>query len=196
MDIPQDIRIDFGGEVEEKDKAFRQMGYLVLLGVLLVYMVMAGQYEAYLDPFVIMFSIPFALTGVAFAYLLTGMYLSLQALLGVIMLVGIVVNNAIVLVDYINLLRARGLKLRESLLEAGERRLRPVLMTTLTTFFGMLPMAISQDQGAELWRPLAISVMGGLLVSTIVTLVIVPVIYSLFEEKLRRKKRFAEAEEV
>jgi hypothetical protein len=145
---------------------------------------------------VIMFSIPFALTGVAFAYLLTGMYLSLQALLGVIMLVGIVVNNAIVLVDYINLLRARGLKLRESLLEAGERRLRPVLMTTLTTFFGMLPMAISQDQGAELWRPLAISVMGGLLVSTIVTLVIVPVIYSLFEEKLRRKKRFAEAEEV
>lgn len=196
MNIPQDIRIDFGGEVEEKDKAFRQMGYLVLLGVLLVYMVMAGQYEAYLDPFVIMFSIPFALTGVAFAYLLTGMYLSLQALLGVIMLVGIVVNNAIVLVDYINLLRARGVKLRDSLLEAGERRLRPVLMTTLTTFFGMLPMAISQDQGAELWRPLAVSVMGGLLISTIVTLVIVPVIYSLFEEKLRRKKRFAEAEEV
>ncbi len=124
------------------------------------------------------------------------MYLSLQALLGVIMLVGIVVNNAIVLVDYINLLRARGVKLRDSLLEAGERRLRPVLMTTLTTFFGMLPMAISQDQGAELWRPLAVSVMGGLLISTIVTLVIVPVIYSLFEEKLRRKKRFAEAEEV
>ncbi len=196
VEIPHGVRINFGGEVEEQADAFRQMGYLVLLGVLLVYMVMAGQYEAYLDPFIIMFSIPFALTGVAFAYLLTGTYLSLQGLLGVIMLIGIVVNNAIVLVDYINLLRARGLKLREALLEAGERRLRPVLMTTLTTFFGMLPMAVSRGQGAELWQPLAISVMGGLLVSTIVTLVLVPVIYSLFEEKLRRTKRFEEGRQV
>ena len=120
------------------------------------------------------------------------MHLSLQALLGVVMLVGIVVNNAIVLVDYVNLLRARGTALKEALIQSGGRRLRPVLMTTLTTFFGMLPMALSNAQGAELWKPLAVSVMGGLMISTLVTLLLVPVIYSLFEEKLRRRGRFGE----
>ncbi len=196
LDIPPGIRVTFGGQVEEQADSFRQLGLLALLGVLLVYMVMAGQYEAYLDPFVIMFSVPFALSGVAFAYLLTGIYLSIQGILGVIMLVGIVVNNAIVLVDYINLVRARGLLLRPALLEAGERRLRPVLMTTLTTFFGMVPMAINQGEGAEVWRPLAVSVMGGLLLSTLVTLVLVPVVYSLVEERVRRSPRYQEAKEV
>lgn len=193
MDIPSTVTVEFGGQVREQGDAFRQMSLLVLLGIILVYMVMAGQYEAYLDPLVIMFSIPFALTGVAFAYLLSGLYLSLQGLLGIVMLVGIVVNNAIVLVDYVNLLRARGTPLREALVSAGGRRLRPVLMTTLTTFFGMLPMAMSGAQGAELWKPLAVSVMGGLMISTLVTLVLVPVIYSLFEEKLRKRARFRKA---
>jgi len=196
MEIPSGIRIEFGGEIKEQADAFRQMAYLILLGILLVYMVMAGQYEAYLDPFVIMFSIPFALTGVAMAYLATGIYLSLQGILGVIMLIGIVVNNAIVLVDYINLLRARGQKLRDALINAGERRLRPILMTTLTTFFGMLPMAVSQGQGSEMWRPLAVSVMGGLLVSMAVTLVLIPVVYSIVEERIRKVPRFTEAMEV
>ncbi|MBN1333234.1 MAG: efflux RND transporter permease subunit [Synergistales bacterium] len=196
MEIPSGIRIAFGGEIKEQADAFRQMGYLVLLGILLVYMVMAGQYEAYLDPFVIMFSIPFALTGVVLAYLITGIYLSLQGILGVIMLIGIVVNNAIVLVDYINLLRARGEKMREALISAGERRLRPILMTTLTTFFGMLPMAVSQGQGSEMWRPLAVSVMGGLVVSMGVTLLLIPVVYSIVEERVRKIPRFAEAMEV
>nr|HPI98025.1 efflux RND transporter permease subunit [Synergistales bacterium] len=196
MEIPSGVRIEFGGEIKEQGDAFRQMGYLVLLGILLVYMVMAGQYEAYLDPFVIMFSIPFALTGVVIAYLITGIYLSLQGILGVIMLIGIVVNNAIVLVDYINLLRARGQKIREALVNAGERRLRPILMTTLTTFFGMLPMAVSRGQGAEMWRPLAVSVMGGLLVSMAVTLVLIPVVYSIVEERIRKIPRFVEAMEV
>ncbi len=195
MEAPSGIRIEFGGEIKEQGDAFRQMGYLVLLGILLVYMVMAGQYEAYLDPFVIMFSIPFALTGVVMAYLATGLYMSLQGMLGVIMLIGIVVNNAIVLVDYINLLRARGQKLRDALISAGERRLRPILMTTLTTFFGMLPMALSQGQGAEMWRPLAVSVMGGLVVSMVVTLVLIPVVYSIIEERIRREPRFEEARE-
>lgn len=195
IEIPPGIRIAFGGEVEEQADAFRQLGLLVLLGLVLVYMVMAGQYEAYLDPFVIMLSVPFALTGVAFAYLLTGLYLSIQGMLGIIMLVGIVVNNAIVLVDYINLVRARGLMLRPALLEAGERRLRPVLMTTLTTFFGMVPMAINRGEGAEIWRPLAVSVMGGLLLSTLVTLILVPVVYSIVEEKIRGKPRYQEARE-
>ncbi len=196
LDLPPGVRIEFGGQVKEQSEAFLQMGYLVLLGILLVYMVMAGQYEAYLDPLVIMFSIPFALTGVVAAYLLTGLYLSLQGILGVIMLVGIVVNIAIVLVDYINLTRARGSYLRDALLQAGVRRLRSALMTTFTTFFGMSPMAVSQGQGAEMWRPLAVSVMGGLVVSMLVTLVLVPVVYSIFEEKIRRKPRFMEAREV
>jgi len=196
MELPEGVRISFGGQVKEQKEAFTQMGYLVLLGILLVYMVMAGLYEAYLDPLVIMFSIPFALTGVVFAYLVTGIYLSLQGMLGIIMLVGIVVNIAIVLVDYINLLRARGRKLREAIVEAGRRRLRSVLMTTLTTFFGMLPMAVSRGEGAELWRPLAVSVMGGLLVSMFVTLLLIPVMYCLVEEKIRRQKRFVEAKEV
>ncbi|MDK2846524.1 MAG: hypothetical protein PWR18_1127 [Synergistales bacterium] len=196
LKIPPGVRVEFGGEVEEQRKAFTQMGYLVLLGILLVYMVMAGQYEAYLDPLVIMFSVPFALTGVVAAYLLTGLYLSLQGVLGIIMLVGMVVNIAIVLVDYINLTRARGTPLRDALVQAGVRRLRPALMTTFTTFFGMLPMAVSQGQGAELWRPLAVSVMGGLVVSMLVTLVLVPVLYSLVEERIRRRPRFVEAREV
>ena len=196
MELPKGVRISFGGQVKEQKDAFTQMAFLVLLGVLLVYMVMAGLYEAYLDPLVIMFSIPFALTGVVFAYLVTGIYLSLQGMLGIIMLEGIVVNVAIVLVDYINLLRARGNALREAILAAGRRRLRPVLMTTLTTFFGMFPMAISRGEGAEIWRPLAVSVMGGLLVSMFVTLLLIPVVYSLVEEKLRKKKRFVEAKEV
>jgi HAE1 family hydrophobic/amphiphilic exporter-1 len=196
LKIPSGVRVEFGGEVEEQREAFTQMGYLVLLGILLVYMVMAGQYEAYLDPLVIMFSVPFALTGVVAAYLLTGLYLSLQGVLGIIMLVGMVVNIAIVLVDYINLTRARGTPLRDALVQAGVRRLRPALMTTFTTFFGMLPMAVSQGQGAELWRPLAVSVMGGLVVSMLVTLVLVPVLYSIVEEKIRRRPRFYEAREV
>ncbi len=193
LEIPQGVAIEFGGQIREQAEAFQQMALLVLLGVLLVYMVMAGQYEAYLDPFVIMFSIPFALTGVVFAFLLTGLYISLQAMLGVVMLVGIVVNNAIVLVDYVNLLRARGTPLRRALVESGGRRLRPVLMTTLTTFFGMLPMAVSNAIGSEVWKPLAVSVMGGLAFSTLITLVLVPVLYSFFEENVRRRGRFAEA---
>jgi HAE1 family hydrophobic/amphiphilic exporter-1 len=156
-------------------------------------MVMAGQFQAFLDPFVIMFSIPFALTGSVFLLLFTGTYLSLQGLLGIVMLIGIVVNNAIVLVSYVNLTRARGLGMRDALKEAGERRLRPILMTTLTTILGMLPMALSRGEGAEIWRPLAFSVIGGLTFSTLVTLVLVPVVYSLVEDKIRRKPRFADA---
>ena len=182
------------GDVEDLEETFMQMTFLILLGVVLVYMIMTGQYEAFLDPFVIMFSVPFALTGAIAALLVTGMYLSLQGLLGIVMLVGTVVNNAIVLVDYVNLLRARGYAMRDALIEGGERRLRPILMTTLTTILGMLPMALSRGEGAEIWRPLAVSVIGGLSFSTLVTLVLIPVVYSIVEEKIRRKPRFVEAE--
>ena len=193
LTLPPGMRIAFGGQVQEQADAFRQLGLLVLLGITLVYMVIAAQYEALLDPFIILFSVPFALTGVVMAFLLTGLYLSMQAFLGIIMLVGIVVNNAIVLLDYVGLLRARGMLLREALLEAGERRLRPILMTMLAAFLGMLPMAISRGQGAEMWRPLAISVMGGLAVSTFITLILVPTVYLVVETRLRKNPRFAEA---
>ncbi len=193
MAIPPGIRVAFGGQVQEQSDAFRQLTLLVILGMILVYMVIAAQYEALLDPFIILFSVPFALTGVVFAFLLTGLYLSMQAFLGIIMLVGIVVNNAIVLLDYVGLLRARGANLDDALLEAGERRLRPILMTMLAAFLGMLPMAVSRGQGAEMWRPLAVSVMGGLALSTFITLILVPVVYRVVETRLRRHPRFAEA---
>ena len=194
IDLPAGMRTDVTGDVEDLEETFMQMTFLILLGVVLVYMIMTGQYEAFLDPFVIMFSVPFALTGAIAALLLTGTYLSLQGLLGIVMLVGTVVNNAIVLVDYVNLLRARGYTMRDALIEGGERRLRPILMTTLTTILGMLPMALSRGEGAEIWRPLAVSVIGGLSFSTLVTLVLIPVVYSIVEEKIRRKPRFVEAE--
>ena len=193
VELGPGMRTVLGGDVEDLQDTFLQMGLLVLLGIVLVYMVMAGQFQAFLDPFVIMFSIPFALTGSVFLLLFTGTYLSLQGLLGIVMLIGIVVNNAIVLVSYVNLTRARGLGMMDALKEAGERRLRPILMTTLTTTLGMLPMALSRGEGAEIWRPLAFSVIGGLTFSTLVTLVLIPVVYSLVEDKVRRKPRFADA---
>lgn len=195
IELEAGMRTDVTGDVEDMADTYLQMGLLILLGITLVYMVMAGQFEALLDPFVIMFSIPFALTGVVILFLLTGVYISLQGLLGMVMLVGIVVNNAIVLVSYVNLLRARGLTMREALMEGGERRLRPILMTTLTTVLGMLPMALSRGEGAEIWRPLAISVIGGLSFATLVTLILIPVVYSLAEERIRRHPRFEEAKE-
>ena len=148
-----------------------------------MYMVMAAQFESLLDPFIVMFSVPFAWTGVAFGLLLTGVSLSVLAFLGLVMLAGIVVNNAIVLVDYINILRRDGMPLKEAVISGGAKRLRPVLMTTITTLFGMLPLALSKGEGSELWRPLGISMLGGLSLSTFITLVLVPVIYSGFKNK-------------
>jgi HAE1 family hydrophobic/amphiphilic exporter-1 len=128
-----------------------------------------------------MFSIPFAFVGVIWAFFITQTTLNIMSFIGLIILVGIVVKNAIVLIDYTNILRKRGLKLIEAVSLGGKHRLRPVLMTALTTMLGMLPMAMSQNEGSEMWRPLGITVIGGMLVSTLVTLVLIPVIYSIFE---------------
>jgi len=185
LDIPPGITISFGGEVEEQGEAFRDLTLLLLLGIILVYMVMASQFESLLDPFVIMFSVPFAFVGVVVAFLVTRMTLSLMSFIGIIMLMGIVVNNAIVMVDYINLLRGRGLELFEAIKKAAATRLRPVLMTTITTLFGILPMALTRGEGAEVYGPLGVTVIGGLMVSTLVTLVLVPVVYSIFETRLK-----------
>jgi HAE1 family hydrophobic/amphiphilic exporter-1 len=183
LDIPAGIDVRLGGQLTEKGDAFDDLYLILILGVLLVYMVMAAQFESLTDPFIIMLALPFTVIGVVWAFQITGLTLSVTTFIGVIMLVGIVVNNGIVLVDYINLLRKRGLALNQAVSEAGKSRLRPVLMTTLTTILAMLPMAMSQGMGREMFSPLGITVIGGLSVSTLITLVFVPVVYTLFHQK-------------
>ncbi len=183
LDIPADFSVGFGSEVEEQARAFGQLQAMLILAVLLVYGVMASQYESFLDPFIIMFSVPVSAIGVVLALKLTGTSFSLQAYIGVIMLAGIVVSNAILLVDYTNILRRRdGMALREAVETAGRTRLRPILMTSGATMLGLVPMALGIGEGAELQAPLARVVIGGLLASTMVTLVLVPTVYTLFEE--------------
>ncbi len=187
LKTPPGVTLDFGGEVEEQRKAFHDLTLLLAVGVILVYMVMASQFESLRLPFVIAFALPFAFTGVIWAFYLTGVTLNLMSFMAGIMLVGVVVNNAIVLIDYTNILRARGIGLKEAVAQAGRHRLRPVLMTTLTTVFGMLPLALSRGEGSEMWQPFGITAIGGLSLSALVTLILVPIIYSLFEARSERK---------
>jgi HAE1 family hydrophobic/amphiphilic exporter-1 len=180
------FQVGFGAEVEEQARAFRQLQMMLILAIVLVYAVMASQYESLRDPFIIMFSVPLAAIGVVLALKLTGTTFSLQAYIGVIMLAGIVVSNAILLVDYTNVLRRRdGLPLRQAVEQAGRTRLRPIIMTTLTTILGLVPMALAIGEGSELQAPLARVVIGGLAASTLITLVFVPTVYTLFEEGLK-----------
>lgn len=182
LPVPQDFSIVFGGEYEEQQKAFAELLLGFVLALVLVYMVMACQYESLRDPFVVMFSVPMAAIGVLLMLFLTGTTLNIQSFIGCIMLGGIVVNNAILLVDTINLLRRRdGLPLREAIEEAGRRRLRPILMTTLTTLLALTPMALGIGEGGAEQAPMARAVIGGLASSTLITLIFVPVVYSLFE---------------
>lgn len=185
MAIPQGMIINFGGEAEEQTKAFQDLSLLLILGIILVYMVMAAQFESLLDPFIVMFSIPFTFTGVLLGLFLTRNTLSIMSFLGVIMLMGIVVNNAIVLISYINILRARGFSVYDAITQGGKDRLRPVLMTTITTLVGLLPLALSSGEGSESWQPLGITMLGGLTVSTLITLLFVPTLYAIFEERVK-----------
>lgn len=178
--VPPAVSIRYAGLVKEQRESFRSLYLVLALSVALVYMVMAGQFESLRDPFIIMFSVPFAFTGVVAALAASGESLSLVSFLGAILLVGTVVNNAIVLVDYTNILRARGQSVFEAVRRAGRQRLRPVLMTTATTILGMVPLALSRGEGSATWKPLGLTVIGGLSVSTLVTLVLVPTVYSLF----------------
>jgi len=183
--VPPDFSVGFGEELEEQARSFKQLQLVLILAVLLVYAVMASQYESLRDPFIIMFSVPVAAIGVVLSLLLTGTSFSMQAYIGIIMLAGIVVSNAILLVDYINTLRRRdGMPLREAVELGGRTRLRPILMTSIATMLGLVPMAIGIGEGGELQAPLARVVIGGLLTSTMVTLVLVPAVYTLFEEGL------------
>ena len=181
--VPPDFSMGFGAEAEEQARAFAQLRLMLILAIILVYAVMASQYESLRDPFIIMFSVPLAAIGVVLALKLTGTSFSLQAYIGVIMLAGIVVSNAILLVDYTNVLRRRdSMPLREAVETAGRVRLRPILMTSLATMLGLVPMALGIGEGAELQAPLARVVIGGLLASTMITLIVVPTVYTLFEE--------------
>lgn len=187
---PANFSISFTGDYEEQQKANRELMISIILALFLVYMIMAMLYESLRDPLIVMFSVPLAVIGVAFILLLTGTSINVQAYIGMIMLGGIVVNNAILLVDYTNLLRHRdGFEMMEAIKEAGRRRLRPILMTALTTILGMIPLALGIGEGSEVQTPLARVVIGGLTSSTFITLIVIPVVYSLFEQ--RRQKRAA-----
>jgi multidrug efflux pump subunit AcrB len=180
MNFPSGIYWHIGGNAEDQAESFGDMMTLLVLIVLLVFIVMASQFESLRMPFIIMISVLFAFTGVFITLYITGTTLSLIALIGAIMLVGIVVKNGIVLVDFTNILRSRGLSLSQSVIASGKSRMRPVLMTTLTTILGMIPLAVSRGEGAEMWRPMGIAIIGGLTFSTILTLIVVPVLYAMF----------------
>jgi HAE1 family hydrophobic/amphiphilic exporter-1 len=177
--LPAGTVLAIRGQNDELQASTRSLLLALALAVFLVYLVMASQFESLLQPFIVLFSIPLAAVGVAAAVWLTGMPLSVMALIGLIMLAGIVVNNAIVLIDLVNQLRADGMARLDALVAGGQQRLRPILMTTLTTVLGLLPMAIGLGEGAELRAPMAITVISGLLVSMLLTLVVIPVVYSL-----------------
>ncbi|MBI4621501.1 MAG: efflux RND transporter permease subunit [Desulfobacterales bacterium] len=187
MGIPKGITVSLGGEIEEQRKAFHDLTMFLILGIIVVYMVMAALYGNLRDPFIIMFSVPFAFSGVFYAFYLTDTTLGIISFMGLVMLMGIVVKNAIILLDYTHLLQKRGEPLFEAITHAGKNRLRPILMTTLAIFFGLFPMAISTGMGAEVWNPLGITMLGGLSVSALVTLILVPTIYYMFE---RRKEGY------
>ena len=186
-EIPEGVNVTLGGQVVDQGESFGDLYLILFLGIALVYMVMAAQFESFKDPFIIMFAVPFTLVGVVLAFLATGLTLSITTFIGVIMLMGIVVNNGIVLVDYTNMLRKRGYTLYEAVTEAGRSRLRPILMTTLTTILGMLPMALGKGMGKEMYSPLGVTIIGGLLVSALISLILIPAIYTSLNEKRANK---------
>jgi len=189
--VPSGVMVQISGAIEEQMESFMDIAFLILVSLILVYLIMASQFESLKMPFIIMFSIPFAFSGVALALFITNTTLSVISGIGAVMLIGIVVKNAIVLVDFINLMRERGNELYEAISISGRSRLRPVLMTSATTILGMLPLALSSGSGSELWSPMGVAVIGGLIFSTFVTLVIVPVVYAIFSKHGERNKNIA-----
>ena len=183
LELPPNYRIEFSGEQEEMTKSFRSLIFAFSLAVLLVYMIMAAQFESLRHPFLILLTLPMGLTGAIWALLITGQTLNVISIIGMVVLAGIVVNDAIVKIDYTNQLRKRGLAVREAILEASRVRLRPILMTTVTTALGLFPMSLGLGKGAELQQPLAISVIGGLMLATFLTLILIPLAYELAEKR-------------
>ena len=191
MDMPADVSVDFGGSVENMQDSFKSLMLLLLLALILVYIVMASQFESWSEPFIIMFSIPFAFTGVFISLFIFHATINVISLIGAVMLIGIVVKNGIILVDYTNLLVDRGYTLKQAVVSAGRSRLRPVLMTSLTMILAMIPMIATTGSGSEMWKPMAIAIFGGLTFSTMVTLVLIPTIYTIFGVGKMKKARKA-----
>jgi hydrophobic/amphiphilic exporter-1 (mainly G- bacteria), HAE1 family len=189
VDVPSGIMMNVGGSYEDLADSFKDLALLLLLSLVLVYLVMASQFESLKMPLIIMVSVPFAFTGVILALIITKTTLSIIAALGAILLIGIAVKNAIVLIDFTNLMRDRGNSLDEAILKAGRSRLRPVIMTTATTILGMLPLALSTGEGSEIWKPMGIVVVGGLIFSTLVTMILVPVVYRIVVRRTERKSK-------
>lgn len=186
LDLPEAYQVRFGGELKEMREAFSSLGLTLLLAVALVYMVMASQFESLIHPFTVMFTMPLALIGGLLLLFFTGQKFNVPSVIGFIMLAGIVVNNAIVLVDFINQLRARGTRTGEAVIEAGRKRLRPILMTALTTVLALVPMALRPGAGSELAQPMAVAVIGGLTTATFLTLFIIPIVYLVFDRLFPR----------
>lgn len=191
MDIPDDVTIDYGGSAENMKDSFKSLFMLMVLALILVYIVMAAEFESMKEPFIIMFSIPFAFTGVLLGLWIFGSTLNVISMIGAVMLVGIVVKNGIILVDYTNLYVRRGYTLKQAVIDAGRSRLRPVLMTSLTMILAMIPMIASKGTGSEMWRPMGIAIFGGLTFSTMVTLILIPTIYTIFGVGKIKKERKA-----
>ena len=197
LDMPPGVTIQLSGSYESQQDSFSDLGLLAVLIIILVYIVMAAQFESFTYPGIIMSSIMFAFSGIVLILLLTGTNLNIMSMIGAIMLIGIVVKNGIVLIDYITLNRERGMSVRRSVIDGGKSRLRPVLMTSLTTILGMVPMAVGSGEGAEMWRPMGIAVIGGLTFSTILTLLFVPTMYTIFAYNgmKRNRKKMRKAHE-
>lgn len=190
MEVPSGVTINLSGSYEDQQDSFRDLAMLAVLIIILVYIVMASQFESFTYPGIIMTSIMFAFSGVVLILWITGTNLNVMSMIGGIMLIGIVVKNGIVLIDYITLNRERGMSITKSVLHAGKSRMRPVLMTSLTTILGMVPMAVGMGEGAEMWRPMGVAVIGGLTFSTILTLLFVPTLYTIFAfNGVRRQRR-------
>jgi HAE1 family hydrophobic/amphiphilic exporter-1 len=181
LDLPSGYTLSYGGEAQDMSSSFDQLFTAAVLAIVLVYMVMASQFESLIHPFIIMFTVPLSIIGAVLGLIITGTALSVNGLIGAIMLVGIVVNNAIVMIDYINNRKVH-LNRKEAILEAAPIRLRPILMTTLTTTLALVPLALGIGTGAETQQPMAIVVIGGLLFSTLLTLIIIPVVYDIVDE--------------
>ena len=186
FELPDGCYYEFGGMTEMMNESFQKLGIAMVVAVLLVYMIMASQFESLRYPFIVMFSMPLAITGAILGLLITGNTITMPAMMGFVMLIGMVVNNGIVLVDYTNQLMERGMTCYDALTSAGPRRLRPILMTTLTTVLGMVPMALATSEGSEMMQALAIGVIFGLTLSTVVTLVFIPVLYMWMNERRRK----------
>ena len=187
-DIPNNISTEISGDYEDQQSMFKDLLILIVLIVILVYMVMASQFESFMSPLVIMFSVPFAFIGVIIGLKASGSALGVMTMVGIIILLGIVVKNGIVLIDYTILMRERGMGIVEASVTAARSRLRPILMTTLTTVLGMLPMALGRGEGSEMWRGLGATVCWGLSFSTLITLVLIPTVYCIFASRQERRK--------